>query len=168
MRQCLLVGLIVALITGVTTGVEASHTGWVYGAGGDRITLTMAEFSFNPKTITVHAGTPVEIVIENKGIISHVFMVYPKPKVAPKGTGEWWEYVMAKGYLQDMGEIMVHVRGEWVVAGTRLSEVTLEPGKKATLTFVPRRKGTFEFGCHLTSGGASHYNAGMKGTFIVK
>jgi uncharacterized cupredoxin-like copper-binding protein len=67
-----------------------------------------------------------------------------------------------------MGEIMVYSRNEFIVAGTSISEITLGPGKKATLTFVPSTKGTFEFGCLLSGGNVDHYKAGMMGTLIVK
>lgn len=156
-----------ALILGGSAA--ASNTGWTFGSGGPRITITMTEYKFEPSTITVEAGTPVDLILENKGILTHVFMVYPKPKTALKGASEWWEYVLANTYLQDMGEIMAHSRGEFVVSGTRLAEVAVQAGKKVTLTFIPGKKGTFEIGCHLSGHGeASHYTAGMKGTLIVK
>jgi uncharacterized cupredoxin-like copper-binding protein len=169
MRRLLLLGGIAAvLVFGWADQTPASHTGLVFGAPA-RVNVTMTEYKFSPQTITVEAGTPVDLVLENKGLISHVFMVYPQPKSLPKGTGAWWDYILANTYLRDMGEILVHVRGEFVVAGTRLSEVAVEPGKKVTLTFTPARKGTFEIGCHLaTGGGGSHYTAGMKGTLVVK
>lgn len=158
----------VVLLFGLADHTSASHTGLLFGAPA-RVTVTMTEYKFSPQTIVVEAGTPVDVVLENKGLLSHVFMVYPKPKTAPKGVGAWADYVLANTYFRDMGEAMVHVRGEFVVAGTRLSEIGLEPGKKVTLTFTPTRKGTFEIGCHLaTGGGGSHYAAGMKGTLVVK
>lgn len=147
----------------------ASHTGLLFGASA-RVAVTMSEYKFEPAVITVEAGKSVDLVFENKGIIPHVFMVYPAPKQALKGTGEWWEYVLANTYLKDMGEILVHTRGEFLVAGTRVSEVGVELGKKVTLTFTPGRKGTFEIGCHLylTGAAGSHYRAGMKAKLIVK
>ncbi len=169
MRRLLLLGGITAvLVFGRADQTRASHTGLLFGAPA-RITVTMTEYKFSPQTITVEAGTPVDVVLENKGLLTHVFMVYPQPKTALKGVGAWWDYVLANTYFRDMGEVMVHVRGEFVVAGTRLSEIGVEPGKRVTLTFTPTRKGTFEIGCHLaTGGGGSHYTAGMKGTLVVK
>lgn len=111
----------------------------------------------------------LDIVLENKGSIAHTFMVYPKPANPPKGTRDWYEYVLRTTYFQDMGEIMIHRRGEFIVSGTRIAEVAVEPGKKVTLTFTPTRKGTFEITCQLsTGGGGSHAQAGMVGTLIVK
>jgi uncharacterized cupredoxin-like copper-binding protein len=167
-RLPMLGGLAAMLVFGWAGQATASHTGLLFGAPV-RVGVTMTEYKFSPQTITVEAGTPVDLILENKGLISHVFMVYPRPKSAPKGTGAWWDYVLANTYLRDMGEVMVHARDEFVVAGTRLSEVAVGPGKKVTLTFTPTRKGTFEIGCHLaTGGGGSHYTAGMKGVLVVK
>lgn len=157
----------VVLVFGLAGGAAASHTGLLFGASA-RVPITMSEYKFEPAVITVEAGKSVDLVLENKGIIAHVFMVYPEPKKSLKGAGEWWDYVLANTYLKDMGEILVHSRYEFVVAGTRISEVGVEPGKKVTLTFTPGRKGTFEVGCHLTAGAASHYAAGMKAKLIVK
>ena len=146
-------------------GTAASHTGLLFGASA-RVAITITKYKFDPAVITVQAGTPVDLVMENTGIISHVFMVYPEPKKPLKGTGEWWDYVLANTYLKDMGEILVHTRREFFVAGTRVSEVGVEPGKKVTLTFTPGRKGTFEIGCHLQA--PDHYALGMKAKLIVK
>lgn len=164
----LVAGLTAGLVFGWADQTTASHTGLLFGASA-RVHVTMTEYKFSPDRITVEAGTPVDLVLENKGLVSHVFMVYPRPTSLPRGTGAWWDYVLANTYLRDMGEILVHSRGEFVVAGTRLSEVAVEPGKKVTLTFTPTRKGTFEIGCHLTGGGGgSHYTAGQKGTLVVR
>ena len=167
MRRLVVLGIIGILVAALSGSAAASHTGLLFGAP-NRVVVTMKDYSFSPATITVAAGTAVDLILENKGIQSHVFMVYPKPATKPKGAGAWWDYVLAKTYFQDMGEIMVHTRYEFVVAGTRISEVAVETGKKVTLTFTPTRKGTFEIGCHLSTGGASHFDAGMKGVLTVK
>jgi len=162
------VGLLVAGGMGLAPSAFASHTGLLFGAS-KRIVVTMSEYKFNPSRITLEAGVSVDLVLENKGILSHVFMVYPKPATPYKGVGDWWEYVMAKTYFQDTGEITLHNRGEFALDATRLASVAVEPGKVVTLTFTPTRKGTFDFACHLsTAGGGSHFKAGMGGLFVVK
>ncbi|MDR7543243.1 MAG: hypothetical protein QN120_03210 [Armatimonadota bacterium] len=167
-RRLLIPTMLVAIVLGLTGDAAASHTGLLFGAP-TRIKVTMAEYSFTPATITVKAGAPLDLILENKGSIAHTFMVYRKPKTEHKGTSAWWEYALANTYLQNIGEIMVHDRGVFVVSGTSVAEVSLEPGQKVTVTFTPSRKGAFEFGCHLaTGGGGSHYKAGMKGTLVVK
>lgn len=156
-----------ALVFSQAAGAVASHTGLLFGAS-TRVVVTMTEYKFEPAAITVEAGKSVDLVFENKGVLPHIFMVYPAPKKTLKGAGEWWEYVLANTYLKDLGEILVHTRGEFEIGGTRVSEVGVEAGRKVTLTFTPGRKGTFEIGCHLGAGGGSHYAAGMKGKLIVK
>lgn len=168
MRAVGVSGAIALAVLALTGQAAATHTGLLFGAPS-RVVVVMTEYRFTPSTITVEAGTPVDIVLENKGIISHSFMVYSKPKSILKGVREWHEYAMARTYIQDVGEILVHRRGQFAVAGTSISEVALEPGERITLTFTPKRKGRFEIGCHLRAGaGESHYNAGMKGLLIVK
>ena len=162
--------ILVALVLAITAAagpVAASHTGLLYGASS-RVVITMSEWKFSPSTITIAAGESVDFVLENKGIQSHVFMVYPAPKTRYKGTGDWWEYVLERTYLQDMGEILVHSKGQFAISGTRVAEVGVETGKTVTLTFTPGKKGRFEIGCHLPTGGTSHYKAGMKGQLIVR
>jgi len=157
----------------VATPAAASHTGLLMGAPS-RVTITMTEYTFSPAKITIPAGTPVDFILENKGILPHNFMVYPAPKQVPQTPSEWWDYVLANTYLQNMGEILVHptggarVAGDFYIAGTSVAEVGVEAGKRATLTFTPTTKGIFEFACHVGTGPSNHYRAGMKGTLIVK
>jgi uncharacterized cupredoxin-like copper-binding protein len=49
-------------------------------------------------------------------------------------------------------------------AGKDLVMITLAPGEQVVLRFSPTKKGTFEMGCHLPG----HYEAGMKGTWVVR
>ncbi|MDR7521443.1 MAG: hypothetical protein QN168_03155 [Armatimonadota bacterium] len=168
MQRLVIWAMVAGAILGLTGQAAASHTGLLFGASS-RVTIAMREWAFAPAVVTVESGTAVDLVLENTGSVSHVFMVYPKPQAPPKGVGAWYDYVLARTYLQDMGEILVHRRGDLVVTGTRIAEVGVEPGKRVTLTFTPTRRGTFEIGCHLaTGGGGSHYQAGMKGTLVVK
>src|SRR2546426_1750863 len=146
MRQLGVAVMLIGVVLAWTGSAAASHSGWYFGSGGPRITVTMSEWKFTPATITLEAGKPVDIILENKGVLAHVFMVYTKPKQPlPSNASDRWEYVLANSYLSSPGEIMVYSRNEFIVAGTSISEITLEPGKKATLTFVPSKKGTFEF-----------------------
>ncbi len=168
MRRLIAVVTLISVVLAWTGHAAASHKGWYFGSGGPRIMIAMSEYKFTPSMITLEAGNPVDITLENKGLLAHVFMVYTKPtKPFPSSASDRWEYVLANTYLQGAGEIMVYSRDEYIVAGTSISEITLEPGKKATLTFIPSKKGTFEFGCLLTSG-PDHYKVGMVGTLTVK
>lgn len=154
------------LLFSLAGGAAASHTGLLFGAS-TRVAITISEWKFEPAVITLQAGTSVDLVLENKGIVAHVFRVYPAPKKMPQGAGEWGEYVLANTYLKDMGEILVHSRGsEFFATGTRIAEVGVDAGKKVTLTFTPMRKGTFEIGCHLPA--PDHYKLGMKAKLVVE
>jgi uncharacterized cupredoxin-like copper-binding protein len=166
-RSALILVTLALLVASAVGQAAASHTGLLFGASS-RMVITMSEWKFSPSTITLAAGESVDVVLENKGTQSHVFMAYPAPKSLYKGTGDWWAYVLERTYFQDMGEILVHSKGMFAISGTRIAEVAVEPGKTVTLTFTPGRKGRFEIGCHLPTGGASHYTAGMKGQLIVK
>ena len=171
MRQIAIPGrlMVAALIVGVlTVSAGASHTGLLFGAP-NRVVITMSEYKFTPSRVTVEAGTAVDLILDNRGSLSHYFSVYTKPAAPFKGISDWHEYLLAKTYLQDMGEILVHQRNaDFYAVGGRITEVGVEPGKQVTLTFTPIRRGTFEFGCHLSVAGSSHYTAGMKGILIVK
>ena len=166
-RGLLILATLSLAVTSATGPAAASHTGLLFGAS-KRVVIIMSEWKFSPSTITIAAGESVDFVFENKGILSHVFMVYPAPKTPYKSAGDWWEYVLEKTYLQGMGEILVHSKGQFAISGTRVAEVGVETGKTVTLTFIPSKKGRFEIGCHLPGAGASHFKAGMKGQLIVK
>ena len=154
MSRLVVLGVIGVLVAALTTGAVAA-------AKAQKVTITMSDFTFTPKTITVQAGTPVELTLINKGSVEHEFMVYVAPKATPD---DWDEYVMDNTYFKDMGEVEVVFRNQGAVASTRMFEVELEKGKGATVLFTPSKKGPFEIGCHVEG----HYEAGMKGTFVVK
>ncbi len=145
------------------TGVLLTTVAMITGASpkAQRLIVTMNEYQFTPKTITVQAGAPVELTLVNKGKIEHEFSVYTPPKSAPE---DWDEFEIANTYFTGMGEVGVAFRGQGAVAGTHLFEVKLERGKSATIEFTPTNKGTFEMACHIKG----HYEAGMKGVLVVK
>src|SRR3970040_552967 len=154
MKRLAILGVIAGLVAALTTVATAA-------AKAQKVTVTMTDFKFTPKSVTVRAGVPVELTLVNKGAVEHEFMVYASPKAAPD---DWDEYVMDNTYFKDMGEVEVVFRNQGAVASTRMFEVELEKGKGATVLFTPSKKGTFEIGCHVEG----HYEAGMKGTFVVK
>jgi uncharacterized cupredoxin-like copper-binding protein len=154
MRRGVQACLVVLLVAGLSLGATAAPK-------AQRVTLTMTDFKWTPATVTVTAGTPVEITLVNKGKVEHEFMVYPAPKRAP---ADWDAYLMTNTLFRDMGEIEVEFEGQGAVAGVSIFETEVKPGRKATVHFTPNRKGTFEIGCHVEG----HYEAGMKATLIVK
>lgn len=131
--------------------------GW--GATSQTITLTMREFTFRPSKIALQGGVPVEIKFVNRGNVSHDFTAYDTPRKTGPMIVEWAEKT---NYFHN---VEVSVEGGRVRhSGGVFFALTLLPGKSATITFVPVKKGTFEFGCLIEG----HYEAGQKGVFVVK
>lgn len=126
-----------------------------------KVTVTLNEFKFVPKTVSLRAGIPAELTLINRGKVEHEFLVYATPKAAPD---DWDEYAIANTYFKGTEEIEVVFRRQGAVAGTSLFEVEVEAGRSATIEFTPMQSGTFEIGCHVEG----HYEAGMKATLIVK
>ncbi|MDR7404112.1 MAG: cupredoxin domain-containing protein, partial [Armatimonadota bacterium] len=56
-----------------------------------KVTVVLNEMSFTPSRVTVTAGTPVELVLVNRGKQKHEFMVYSLPRAGLAGEEleEW-------------------------------------------------------------------------------
>ncbi len=132
-------------------------------SAAEKVTLTMSEFQFAPKALTVKAGATVELTLVNKGSVLHEFMLYPPPKGMSMGMN-MDEYGSKNTYFQGIGTFEVIFPGKQPIRTQRLAKVELDPGKSTTIRFSAKNTGTFEFGCHI----AGHYEAGMKGALIVK
>jgi plastocyanin len=140
------------------------------------IQLEMSEYAFRPETIEVKVGQQVTIELVNTGLISHELMI--GREVMKDGN-------RPVGYSQDM---FTTARVEPQVSGVALlghdhnhadsdhSEDTHDhdfiiilprTNSQATLTFTVTREmlGEWEMGCFEQEG--VHYDAGMKGKFIV-
>ena len=123
-------------------------------AAGNVVEVTMKEFTFSPRTISVRAGETVTLKLTNLGALEHEFMAGRAP-------------VPSRGYTEDWLKRAVpalashtHPGEEHVGEGIRVSA---DWGNQVTLV-VPEEKGTFEFGCFI----AGHYEAGMKGSIVVR
>ncbi|MDR5694428.1 MAG: cupredoxin domain-containing protein [Armatimonadota bacterium] len=125
------------------------------------VTIQLTEFAFKPNKITLTKGVPAELKLSNKGSVTHEFMVYAPPKsgMSMEDVEKWAE---DQSYFKDL-EVTVEGAGIEVV-GKGIFEVEIEAGKSAEIKFTPTKAGTFEIGCHLPG----HYEAGMKGTLVVK
>jgi len=113
-------GVIVAVGVLLLGGLGTLHA----GAPPQRVTVVAKEFAYTPPTLTVVAGRPVQLELQNQGVIEHDFVI-------------------------DAFKVKVGL---------------VRPGKKATVTFVPKAKGSFPFYCSVPG----HKEAGMKGTLVVK
>jgi uncharacterized cupredoxin-like copper-binding protein len=123
-------------------------------AAGRIVEITMSEFSFSPRTINVRPGETVILKFTNVGALEHEFMAGRAP-------------VPSRGYTEDWLKRAVpalanhtHPGEEHLGEGIRVSA---DWGNRVTLV-VPEEKGTYEFGCFI----AGHYEAGMKGSIVVR
>lgn len=126
-----------------------------------KVTLALKEFSFTPNKVTVQAGVPVEVTLTNKGTVNHEFLLYDVPKGKPDDMDAW---AIGHPYFKNTGEVVVEFPGVGAVAGEILFETEVFKGKTAMISFTPKKKGTFEFGCMVEG----HYNGGMHGTLTIK
>jgi uncharacterized cupredoxin-like copper-binding protein len=121
---------------------------------GRIIEITMTEFGFSPRTVNVTAGEKVTLKLKNAGTLEHEFMVGRAP-VPGRGYAEDWLRLAVPGLAQHTHPGEQHL-GEGVRVSTDwINWVTL---------VVPPETGNYEFGCFI----AGHYEAGMKGTLIVR
>lgn len=141
-------------------------------------TIEMSEFAFSPDTIEVQVGQPVTIEMVNVGALEHELML---GRTVTKRNNR------PNGFEQDFFEaagIEPHV--EEMIAGSREGEASdmeddmhmedhegfmislPKTGDRATLTFTPTEDaaGEWEIGCFEQEG--VHYDAGMKGTLVVR
>lgn len=123
-------------------------------AAGRTIDVTMSEFTFSPRTITVRPGETVTLKFTNVGSLEHEFMAGRAP-VAGRGYAEDWLKRAVPGLANH-----THPGEEHLGEGIRVSA---DWGHRVTLV-VPEEKGTYEFGCFITG----HYEAGMRGSIVVR
>ncbi len=61
---------------GAAVVVVVLATGFVHaGASAQKVTLVAKEFSYTPNKVTVKVGQPVQLVLDNKGVIEHDFVI---------------------------------------------------------------------------------------------
>jgi uncharacterized cupredoxin-like copper-binding protein len=114
----------------------------------------MKEFTFSPRTINVRPGETVTLKFTNVGALEHEFMAGRAPVPGRGYTEDWLK--RATPALANH----THPGEEHLGEGIRVSA---DWGNRVTLV-VPEEKGTYEFGCFITG----HYEAGMKGSIVVR
>jgi uncharacterized cupredoxin-like copper-binding protein len=143
----------VALLLVMTAAVAcASEPG--KPAVGRTIDIMMKEFTFSPRTINVRPGETVTLKFTNVGALEHEFMAGRAPVPGRGYTEDWLK--RATPALANH----THPGEEHLGEGIRVSA---DWGNRVTLV-VPEEKGTYEFGCFITG----HYEAGMKGSIVVR
>ena len=111
------------------------------------ITLELTDFAFGPSSVTIPAGQPVKITLENKGLVEHDFVI------------EKIDASMES--MQDNGSEMHHMEGG---ASEAAVHAAVQAGGTSTLEITVAKPGTYQFFCSVPG----HKEAGMIGELIVK
>lgn len=148
-------------ILAVITLLVLSGVAW--GAGVQKVTIIMRDFSYTPSTVTLQSGVPAEVTLVNKGQVAHEWMAYGMPKQGMTMGGETGhEWVERSNYFHMVA--VVATGGKVIRQGGDFMELRVDPGKSASVKFTPMKKGTFEMGCMIQG----HYEAGQHGVLVVK
>jgi uncharacterized cupredoxin-like copper-binding protein len=127
-----------------------------------------AELRFAPDEITVHAGEPVRLVVENTDEATLHDITFTNMPATDVHTEGGVEHEMDNGEATEVGHDGEEAEGGHEEVGAKGKEaavhVAVDPGETATVAFTPDQPGEYEFLC--TVGG--HADAGMVGTIIVE
>lgn len=149
MRPALL--LVLLTLTAACGGAAAPAPS---ASGSRTVEITISDFSFSPNVLTLNAGETVVLKLHNIGKLEHEFMA-GRAATPSKGYAEDW---LAKA----APALAPHTHGGEVHLG---EGVRVSADWYSTLKLVvPQERGQYEFGCFV----AGHYEAGMKGTLIVR
>ena len=135
-NQPLVLTIVILLAFGLLTACGGGAT----TPAPTNLTIDMAEFMFNPATVTVPAGGQVNLTLTNSGTLEH----------------EW--------VIMNLGAQVTPPFGEEDEANIYW-ERELEPGGSTTETFTaPTEPGEYQIICGI----AGHLEAGMAGTLVVQ
>lgn len=110
------------------------------------ITFAMTDFAYSPRTVTIRAGEPVMITLENTGLVEHDFVI------------EKVEAAMV--LLQDSGSEAHHAHGQESDFDLHASA---QVGTTTVIELTVSEPGTYQFFCSVEG----HREAGMIGELIV-
>jgi uncharacterized cupredoxin-like copper-binding protein len=138
LRKMFFVLILAILLTGCA-GAGASQA-------GTEIMVEATDFAYNPVSITVPAGQPITLTLNNKGAVEHDFVVdkINVTDVEASDTGP-----AAHHQMGDMPEYDLHFFAK--------------AGDTAVLNFTALEPGTYEVFCSIEG----HKEAGMIGKLIV-
>jgi uncharacterized cupredoxin-like copper-binding protein len=120
-------------------------SGVAVAGGAQDITVKATEFGFQPATIPLTVGQPVQLTIVNGGVLAHdMKSELPISRLT---------YIQADNPADEQAENTA----EGVL------DVDYGKGEIAKVTFVPTKAGTYTFMCDVPG----HADAGMKGSFVV-
>lgn len=110
------------------------------------IALEMTDFAYAPVTVTIPAGKPVRITLENRGLVEHDFVI-EKIDASVEMT-------------QDSGSEMHHAHG---AASDFDVHASAQTGETTVLELTVSEPGVYQFFCSVEG----HKEAGMIGELIV-
>jgi uncharacterized cupredoxin-like copper-binding protein len=129
--------LVLAILLTGCAGVSQTET---------EITVEATDFAYNPVSITVPAGQPITLTLNNTGAVEHDFVVdkINVTDVEASDTGP-----AAHHQMGEMPDYDLHFYAK--------------AGENAVLKFTPLEPGTYEIFCSIEG----HKEAGMIGKLIV-
>jgi len=110
------------------------------------VTVEMTDFAYSPSSVTVPAGQPVTLTVENTGNIEHDFVVE--------------KIDVATNAIQDSGSDMHHAHGEEQNYDLHISAGA---GETSVFQLTVSEPGTYQVFCSVEG----HKEAGMVGELIV-
>jgi len=126
---------------------------------------TLDEFRYDPATIEVVAGRPVELTLVNEGALDHDFSIAAIPlagEVESHAEGSHVEDSHAEEEAHDEEE-QAHEHEMTVDPEDLMVHISAEPDDSATIVFTPSEPGEYEILCTVPG----HREAGMVATLVV-
>lgn len=131
------------------------------------ITVTaLDEFRYDPATIEVVAGRPVELTLVNEGALDHDFSIAAIPlagEVESHAEGSHAEDSHAEEEAHDEEEEQAHEHEMTVDPDDLMVHISAEPDDSATIVFTASEPGKYEILCTVPG----HREAGMVATLVV-
>ena len=108
----------------------------------ETVNMTVADFEFQPASLSFQSGGIYRLHLENKGKETHYF-----------AAEDFFKAIAANSLEQSEGNI----------ANPLLREIALAPGESKDLTFIAVTKGSYDLHCSAPF----HEGMGMKGTIAI-
>jgi len=162
---------IAILIVPLLTGCASQNSALEQPVETVRYTIEMSEFVFSPNTIDVKVGQEVTLELVNTGALEHELMIGRQVKVTDRRPDGYHSEMFTTLDMEPMvmgGSVDPQEMGHGHGGEHTGFMLTLPVGtEKASLTFrvTEEMLGEWEIGCFSQLG--VHYDAGMKGKFIV-
>ena len=114
------------------------------------LTVVLTELQFNPKTIVLTVGQPVQLIIQNKGLADHNLASRDEADSLPISN------VTYQKADNDPRQLRMY-------EATSILDADVNSGHTSVVTFTPTKVGTFRF---ISNAGDDELN-GMVGSFMV-